>query len=642
MQERFNLVNLVNEEDGEREKRSQLLLRFVHLAENIEPFHGKKLEDIFSSEEDKRAFLEGLQEDEFVELLNGVNGILRGKNTDEWGMDGKSVALTSAMTGVGYVPPRQEDKPELLAKVLQSAKEMSRDRKDIKDIALLLSAALNAIHPYLDANGRTSRLIYTLLTKDFNTEAETELQQILGSDGREKVDINPGLVQFEIEDLIEKETGVRNPEVNTYNIRNISDRRIDFQFSKDISDQDKNLFGDLLKNDYVFLFYSVFQYLQKNTDMEEYIYKYPKRTVIPMQLLTKNLTQEGLSKILQYYKELKKKYVEILIDSIAHPENERYQINHEGRSISLKDYFELKIREKADEIEEESRREKEKQEAKEKELAKIEQKENLIKERFDRGEGENKTLSMEEIKALQQVARETDEILEAERNFEAQQYTEEQKLDILTDSLFELSQRINTSVTISREQVVTYITEKKEELLEYFSQYHAAAELLRHLDNSQIFKYKFGTSNDNESPFFKTEDLDTKSGTLIFLNDLFSQSVYYVSENGASLRLILFEVKSKKTEEIVQPIMEVVFFSDNFVDHEKKKVVRVDDEQPTPRKFIFEIASSDFLNEIQGKTDQGVLTGVRIIRDEEGIYVNIPKGSMIHSGWRVVSIKKLR
>lgn len=642
MRERLNLENPRNEETIEREKRSEVLLRFLRSAENIEPFHGRKMEDIFSSEEEKRAFLENLQETEFTELLDGINGILRGKKKDEWGMDGETVALEGVMTGIGYVPPRQEDKPELLTEVLASAKEMSRNGKSLKDIALLVSSSVNAIHPYLDANGRTSRLIHELLTKNFSDEAKAELQGVLGRDGRDKLDIDPGLIQHEINDLIEQEIGVRATEINTDKITNLFGGKSDFQFSAEISEEDQKLFGELLDNDDRYLFLSVFQYLQQQGDKEKYLRKFPERSAVPIELLSKNLTQEGLSQILQTYKELKKKYVETLIDSIAHPENEKYQIEHEGQKISLKDYFELRMKEKAEEIAEEDRLAKEKQEAEERELARIEQKENLIKERFNQGEGEYKTFSAEEINALQQLTQELAQIIEAEKSFESQQYTDEQKLEILTDSLFDLSQRVNANIAVSREQVVAYVASKQQELLEYFSQYHTASKLMSHLDDSQVFKYKLDTSKDYEIPFSKQEHLKRQEDISSFLDDLFSQSVYYVSENGSSLRLKLFEVKSKKIDEIAQQIMEGIFYSDKMVDYSEKKVVRVDSEQPAFRKYIFEIVSSDFSATIQKQTEQAVPAGVGIIRDEEGIYVNIPEGSTLHSGWHIVSIKNLR
>lgn len=646
MPERLNFENPRNEEGIDREKRSEVLLRFLRSAENIEPLHGRKIEDIFSTEEEKRVFIEGLQTEEFIELLDGVNGILRGKKKDEWGMDGEAVALEGATLGVGYVPPRQEDKPELLAEILASVKEMNRDGKDLKDIALLVSSSLNATHPYLDGNGRTSRFVYLLLSKNFNEETKGELQEALGKYGRDKLDIDPGLVQFEISELIEKEAGVNDPEINVDRISNLFGRKQDLQFGEEISEEDKNLFSDLLGKDDRYLFLSVFQYLQNQDEKEKYLRRFPRRIAIPVDLLSKNLTQEGLSQILKTYRELKKKYVETLMDSIANPEKEKYQIEYEGQQISLKDYFELKIKEKAERIAEriaeEDRLEKERQEAEERERQRIEQKENLMKGRFNGGEGEYKTFSAEEINSLKQLTQELAQIIEAEKSFEEQQYTDELKVQILADSLFDLSQRVNSNVSVSREQVNVYVAAKQAELLEYFSQYHTAAKLMSHLDNSQVFKYKIDTSKDYEIPFVRQENSEGQIDISRFLDDLFSQSVYYVNENGSSLRLKLFEVKSKRVEEIVQQMMERIFYSNKMVDYSEKKVVRVDDEEPSPHKYVFEITSPDFSTAIQVGAEQDTRTGVGIIRDEEGIYVNIPDGSTLHSGWHIVSIKNLR
>lgn len=642
MSERLNFESPRNEEGVDREKRSEVLLRFLRSAENIAPLHGKKIEDIFSAEEEKRAFIEGLQNEEFVELLDGVNGILRGKKKDEWGMDGETVALEGAMLGVGYVPPRQEDKPELLAEMLASVKEMNRNGKDLKDIALLISSSLNAVHPYLDANGRTSRLVYLLLTKNFNEETKAELQEALGNYGRDKLDIDPGLIQFEVSELIEKEAGVNDPEINVDKISNLFGRKQDLQFGEDISEENRKLFSELLGKDDRYLFLSVFQYIQNQEDKEKYLRRFPQRTAVPVDLLSKNLTQEGLSQILQTYRGLKKQYVETLMGSIAHPENEKYQIEHEGQQISLKDCFELKIKEKAERIAEEDRIEKERQEAEERERQRIKQKENLMKGRFNEGEGEYKTFSVEEINSLKQLTKELAEIIESEKSFEEQQYTDEQKAQILADSLFDLSQRVNSNVSVSREQVDAYVVAKQAELLEYFPQYHTAAKLMSHLDSSQVFKYKIDTSKDYEIPFARQENLEGQTDISRFLDDLFSQSVYYVSKNGSSLRLKLFEVKSKRAKEIVQQMMERIFYSDKMVDYSEKKVVRIDDEEPSPHKYVFEIVSPDFSTAIQAGTEQDTRAGVGIIRDEEGIYVNIPEGSTLHSGWHIVSIKNFR
>jgi len=70
-------------------------------------------------------------------------------------------------------------------------------------------------------------------------------------------------------------------------------------------------------------------------------------------LLAKNLTSENLNEILKNYRGLKREYVEKLIDSIAHPEKNEYQFEYNGQKISLKNYFELRIKEEAERIAEE-------------------------------------------------------------------------------------------------------------------------------------------------------------------------------------------------------------------------------------------------------------------------------------------------
>jgi hypothetical protein len=356
MTEKLGLENVKKTETINREKKSEVLLRFLNSAKNIESFHGKKIEDIFSTEEDKRGFIDNLQNNEFTELLNGVNGILRGKNKDDWNMDGEAVGLESALLGTAYAPPRQEDKLELFAKTLTSAKEMNKEKRSLEDIALLVSSSLNAIHPYIDANGRTSRLIYLLLTNNFEKKNQEELRQILGEYGRDKLDIDPGLIQWELESLIDKEIGIKNPEINTDKITNLFGWKNKLRFNEEILEEDKNLFGELLNKDSHYLFLSVFKYLQNNKgDKEKCLRKFPERSAILVDLLSKNLNQEGLSQILENYRELKKEYVEKLIDCIEHPEKEEYQIEDEGKKISLKNYYEIKIKEKIDKIAEEDR-----------------------------------------------------------------------------------------------------------------------------------------------------------------------------------------------------------------------------------------------------------------------------------------------
>ena len=84
---------------------------------------------------------------------------------------------------------------------------MNREGREFKDIALLISSSINAIHPYLDANGRMSRVIYVLLTNSGDSIA-SEIQPVLSKNGRDIVNIDPGLIQTDLIDLIKKELGI--------------------------------------------------------------------------------------------------------------------------------------------------------------------------------------------------------------------------------------------------------------------------------------------------------------------------------------------------------------------------------------------------------------------------------------------------
>ncbi len=216
-------------ETQEREKRAETFLRFLNHAQAIDVFHGKKIEEVLGHENQKRNFIEDIKTEEFLGLLNGINGILRGRPKEKWNMDGKGIGLEGPLFGVGYLAPNQKNKPALLEKVLEAAKEMNRNGVDFKDIGLLISSTLNAIHPYGDGNGRTSRLLYLLLVQDFNSETKKELEQSLLRHGRDKIDINLGFIQHEIEDQIEKELGIKNPEINKDQILFIEDLKDDSQ-----------------------------------------------------------------------------------------------------------------------------------------------------------------------------------------------------------------------------------------------------------------------------------------------------------------------------------------------------------------------------------------------------------------------------
>lgn len=558
-------------------------------------------------------------------------------------MDGQDVGVgVNIFTGLEYISPRQEDKPELLDKLLSSVKKMNEEGKDLKDIALAVSATINAIHPFLDGNGRTSRFIYSILTAGFNKE---QIKKILSKsatfDGTE-INIDPGLVKTKIDDMVEADLGIANPEINKDKILGMRMGGDELKFAEEIDEKQKELFINLYDTDKDYLLWGIFKFFQDNPnlDKEQYLKQIEGGSVVLASSLTRNLDQEKLNRILLNYRELKKKYVEKIIGSITNPDKEDYQIEIDGQDIPLKNYFENRIEAEREKRAEENRIEKERELAEQQEKERIEQKERLIKDRFNNGEGDYKFFEPSEIKSIQEVERE----LAGMTQIEQQEISEEQKIDILKKSLFALAGKINSNVSISQEQIDSYVENKKTELAEFFAQFQKISEIMNFIENSETFEYKIHTSSDYEIPYAKQEYLDRQEDITRFLDELFSQSVYYVSPNGSALRLKLFEVKSKKLAGVIQPTTEQIFYNDKMVDYTDKKVIQVSDIASERGKFVFEITTPEFRQKVltQENLEQPTKSGVGTITDEEGIYVNIPEGAILHSGWRVVGVKKLK
>lgn len=322
------------------------MVRFLDAAKNIEVFQGKKLEEVFGNEQSKRDFLADLSREDFVDLISGVNGILRKKEKKDWAMDGGAVALVPGVQNPDNVviPPRAEDKRGLYGEIFEGMKVMIAENRDASDIALLLASGINEVHSYEDANGRTSRLVYTLLTEDFNNGKE-KIKGVLGEYGSFHVDINPGLIGWEIDDVIHKEIGVNDSERNPENITNSFDELLgnEMPFREGITDDIKKRFADIFR-DKRHGFYAAFQFISGLPNRNGFLRAYTGRSVILEGRLASELDKDQMSELIEGYWALKKRKAEILIDCIVHPDKLEYQIETGGESMSLLEYFKLRIK----------------------------------------------------------------------------------------------------------------------------------------------------------------------------------------------------------------------------------------------------------------------------------------------------------
>ena len=230
---------------------------------------------------------------------------------------------------------------------------MNRAGRSLEDIALLLAASINEVHPYADANGRTSRLIYTLLTKGLSEETKDEIKKVLGEYGSEVVDINPVQITATLDDILENEIGLDDLNKNPHRIANIlyPGSLSEIQFRREVPSELVENFSRALRYDSKYMDFAMFLHISENPEVRRYIKAFPTRSAVMLEQLAPDLTEDDLRKIMESYWELKKRYAELLIDSIAHPEKSKYVLRRSGQeeSIPLLDYFKARIKQRQEE-----------------------------------------------------------------------------------------------------------------------------------------------------------------------------------------------------------------------------------------------------------------------------------------------------
>ncbi len=152
-----------NPED--REQIARRLNLFLSLTK-LDILDGKKIEEVFESQESIKKFLESLSTENYKALLVGVNAMVRNMDSrDEWKMDGEGVRM-----GNIDMFPEQTEKEKLLDESLAIAQSMLANGRSMEDVVILLTCSLTSIHPFGDGNGRTAKFILTLLLKGYDPQ----------------------------------------------------------------------------------------------------------------------------------------------------------------------------------------------------------------------------------------------------------------------------------------------------------------------------------------------------------------------------------------------------------------------------------------------------------------------------------------
>lgn len=165
--------------------------------------------EIFDTPEHSKEFLDSLSYEEFKKFISHVNGLERGIPAGERDKVSDSVVVSESMlygNGIEYYPPHRTYRDYLLNMAFDKAKSIPNPEL----AGLTLGLAINAVHYFADGNGRTSRLVYSLLSRgyDGSEDANAYYSTLLTQQkGRELANINPsesGLDALVRQEMFEK------------------------------------------------------------------------------------------------------------------------------------------------------------------------------------------------------------------------------------------------------------------------------------------------------------------------------------------------------------------------------------------------------------------------------------------------------
>lgn len=333
-----------------RDQRSELLRKLMVAATGIEGFRGRTAQEIFdpSNEQSRREIIDRISAEQYGQLISGVNGVLRGKRKEDWGMDGVGVTAAGHEVIGKHIFPRHEDKLEIMTKVWEAAQAMNAEGRDLEDIGMLLGSMLVEVHPFADGNGRTSRLVYTLVKDGYS---EQKLKAILGEEGREEVDM--ALTKVDINELFENKHGRGNASVNSEGIHGIlpddgAPPYSGLTFPEGIDPEVRESIIEAGRNDERIFTAAILEFLhtREGLSAQELVKSYGQRKVLLVQKLLSVLTAEEANELERTYWNLKKTYTEEMIDIFVHPDKPEYRVRDDGSETRLLDVFKQRIAER--------------------------------------------------------------------------------------------------------------------------------------------------------------------------------------------------------------------------------------------------------------------------------------------------------
>jgi len=617
----------------ERAERADYLVEFLDRI---------NAERVLSSEETKRDFIENSSFDDFKAWIVRFNGMLRSIPIKERGLDGKDVALVPNPEQVNEYerafigerkpeyPPREADKEELLEEIFELAQKMQEQGADLNDIALLFSSGINAIHPFEDGNGRTSRLLNYLVNTDYTGSKEQAdfLKKLLDDEGRLFINIDPGDAKDAITNYIRShqlniDSNDRNlpRDLSQVNSKEVTEKITTKVPQEILADFQRHILGQ--EDD--FGFFAVYSFLQKKGKLADFLTPVQnregvlRRTDLRAADLIEKLEAGEFSEILEEYWRIKKESVSLLLHGIAEPQkfkNEKSQYEWlKGKTIkesflaSLDRSYLQSFKEVNMENIEEVWQEKDTlpfltETIPNEEMLRLTEINAKLKEFKDQEKNERAILGFDFEKADEEyelAKREVDAMRGREfaREESNEKIEHDRLLKIAQEKLYETYQRIYRPIIELENRHL--------------------AQVVQFLDSLDIWKTKFTTRDENR--FASDEEK----------ND--TDSLYYVTKTGQSLRIRRYGLLKDGLSGSIEPFMEKIFFIDNQYESFRDRANV--SEQAENGLFVMEYTTDDFLNAQNNPGAQEYKSRIRRYeKDGKIIYLN-PVDGYRHRGYSV-------
>ncbi len=143
-------------------------------AEGMIEFINENCRAAFEHPESRRQYLLDCSYGDFRNLLIDINAIARGLDPAMHEFDGQEARLL-----LSDLRPDWENRQPLLQQALTASKEiLSQEARplsnQLEDLAILWGGTITAIHPFLNGNGRTARILGLLINQGFDGTPQSD------------------------------------------------------------------------------------------------------------------------------------------------------------------------------------------------------------------------------------------------------------------------------------------------------------------------------------------------------------------------------------------------------------------------------------------------------------------------------------